>query len=137
MDVIERRERERVIKEAKDWVASIKGVYSAFLIGSYSRGDFNEGSDVDVLLIGEFNEENPVKRLFAIGSPPGYEVIPLTEREFFEKSRKNNPIIWDIKERGVVLKDDLNLCKRAQLNCVELRSYLVIYSHYPISVVSE
>ncbi|MBP1356877.1 MAG: nucleotidyltransferase domain-containing protein [Sulfolobus sp.] len=120
MDVIEKRKmkRESIIREAKDWVASIKGNVSAFLIGSYSRGDFNEGSDVDILLIGEFSEENPVRRLLTIDRPPGYEVIPLTEREFFEKLRKNNPIVWDIRDRAVVLRDDLNLCKRAELKCI-------------------
>ncbi|BDC17192.1 nucleotidyltransferase domain-containing protein [Acidianus sp. HS-5] len=119
-DIISRRvkERERVIREAKDFVNSLKGKFSAFLIGSYARGDFNAWSDVDVLLIGEFSG-NPLKRLEEIDFPPGYEVIPLNEEEFRKALEKNNPIVWDVKSVGLILRDDLNLCKKYNLRCSE------------------
>ncbi|MUM63760.1 hypothetical protein D1867_00500 [Acidianus infernus] len=67
-------------------------------MGSYARGDFNVWSDVDILIIGDFKEENPLKRLEKIDFPPGFEVIPLTEEEFKKALEKNNPIIWDAKK---------------------------------------
>ncbi|WP_373469194.1 nucleotidyltransferase domain-containing protein [Acidianus infernus] len=65
-DIIKRRikERGRVITEARSFANSLKGHFSAFLIGSYARGDFNVWSDVDILIIGDFKEENPLKRTF-------------------------------------------------------------------------
>jgi len=121
-DVIKRRIRERdeAIRRAKNFVSSLKGNFSAFLIGSYARGDFNAWSDVDVLLIGEY-EESPVKRLEKIDFPPGFEVVPLNEEEFGRALAKNNPIIWEVKKVGLVLRDDLNLCKKINLNCLEDR----------------
>ncbi|MDT7901916.1 MAG: nucleotidyltransferase domain-containing protein [Acidianus sp.] len=120
-DIIKRRikERERVINEAKNFANSLKGSFSAFLIGSYARGDFNAWSDVDVLIIGNFMEENPIKRLEKIDFPPGFEVVPLTEEEFKKALEKNNPIIWDVKSVGLVLRDDLNLCSKYNLRCSE------------------
>ena len=118
-DVIATRERERrrVIESAKAYVNSLKGLYSAFLIGSYARGDFNAWSDVDVLLVGDFHG-NPLERLLKLDFPPGFEVIPLTEEEFDRALKKNNPIIYDVKSYGIVLRDDLNLCKKYGLKCV-------------------
>ncbi|WP_083477059.1 nucleotidyltransferase domain-containing protein [Sulfuracidifex metallicus] len=93
-DVISRRERERreVIEKARTYVNSLQGLYTSFLIGSYSRGDFNVWSDVDILLIGEF-DGNPVERLLRLDFPPGFEVIPINEGEFNKAIRKNNPVI--------------------------------------------
>ncbi|BBG23150.1 hypothetical protein IC006_0434 [Sulfuracidifex tepidarius] len=112
-DVISRRERERreVIEKAMTYVNSLQGRYTSFLIGSYSRGDFNVWSDVDILLIGEFNG-NPVERLLRLDFPPGFEVIPINEGEFDKAIRKNNPVIWDVKNKGIVLRDDLEICKK-------------------------
>jgi len=112
-DVISRRERERreVIEKARTYVNSLQGSYTSFLIGSYSRGDFNVWSDVDILLIGEFHG-NPVERLLRLDFPPGFEVIPINEEELDKAIRKNNPVIWDVKSKGIVLRDDLEICKK-------------------------
>ena len=95
-DVIAKRERERVIESAKTYINSLKGLYSAFLIGSYAKGDFNALSDVDVLLVGDFHG-NPLERLLKLDFPPGFEVIPLTEEEFNRALKKNNLIIYDAR----------------------------------------
>ncbi|BCU66866.1 DNA polymerase subunit beta [Sulfolobales archaeon HS-7] len=118
-DIIAERERNRreVIEKARTYVNSLKGKYSAFLIGSYARGDFNVWSDVDVLLIGEFHG-NALERLLELDLPPGFEVIPLTEEEFDRAVKKNNPIIWDVKGKGVILRDDLRLCEKYSVECV-------------------
>lgn len=112
-DVISKRERERrkVIEMVRTYANSLKGKYTVFLIGSYARGDFNAWSDIDVLLIGDF-QGNPLERLLRLDFPPGFEVIPLTENEFDKAIKKNKPIIWDVKNKGIVLRDDLNICKK-------------------------
>jgi hypothetical protein len=62
-------------------------------------------------LIGEFHG-NPVERLLRLDFPPGFEVIPLNEGELDKAIRKNNPVIWDVKSKGIVLRDDLEICKK-------------------------
>jgi Nucleotidyltransferase domain. len=116
-EIIKKRieKRNNIINEAKKFVFSLKGKYTAFLIGSYARGDFNIGSDVDILLIGEFMDENPLKRLLNLDFPAGYEVIALTEQEFWIALKNNDPIIWDVLAKCIVLRDDYGLTKKINI----------------------
>ncbi|WP_158613685.1 hypothetical protein [Sulfodiicoccus acidiphilus] len=44
----------------------------------------------------------------------------MSEGEFLRITEKNNPIVWDVEGRAVVLRDDLGPCrKRPELKCVE------------------
>lgn len=110
MDIIEKRidQRNTVIEKAKEFVNSLPISVSAFLIGSYSRGDFNLWSDVDIVLISHF-EGNFLGRLKSINMPPGFEVIPLNPEELKKMLSKNNPITLEIRKNGVILRDDLNV----------------------------
>ncbi|MDT7891935.1 MAG: nucleotidyltransferase domain-containing protein [Thermoproteota archaeon] len=116
-EIIKKRieKRNKIINEAKKFVFSLKGKYTAFLIGSYARGDFNTGSDVDILLIGDFMDENPLKRLLNLDFPAGYEVIALTEQEFWIALENNDPIIWDVLAKCIVLRDDYGLTKKINI----------------------
>jgi predicted nucleotidyltransferase len=116
-EIIKKRieKRNKIINEAKKFVFSLKGKYTAFLIGSYARGDFNTGSDVDILLIGDFMDENPLKRLLNLDFPAGYEVIALTEQEFWIALKNNDPIIWDVLAKCIVLRDDYGLTKKINI----------------------
>jgi hypothetical protein len=110
MEIIERRmkERNKVINDAKQYASTLKFRCSAILIGSYSRGDFNLWSDVDILIIGNFSG-NPVERINGIDFPPGYEIIPLNIEELNKKLTKNNKFIRDSFRHGVILRDDFNI----------------------------
>ncbi|MHB9302290.1 nucleotidyltransferase domain-containing protein [Thermofilum pendens] len=114
MEVVERRVklREEVVKEALEWASRLRGSVTAVLVGSYARGDFNEWSDVDVVLVsGEF-KGGPLERLKAIEVPPGYEVIPLTPEEFERLLERGDQLALEAVERGVKLRDDLGLLSR-------------------------
>ncbi|ABL79081.1 DNA polymerase, beta domain protein region [Thermofilum pendens Hrk 5] len=104
--------REEVVKEALEWASRLRGSVTAVLVGSYARGDFNEWSDVDVVLVsGEF-KGGPLERLKAIEVPPGYEVIPLTPEEFERLLERGDQLALEAVERGVKLRDDLGLLSR-------------------------
>ena len=110
MEIIERRKREqeRVIKSVQDWARSLPFKSTVILVGSYARGDFNLWSDIDVVLIAEFTEP-PLERLKKIDAPPGFEVIPLTPKEFIEQLKKRNPLVLEAIEHGIVVRDDYNI----------------------------
>ena len=110
MDIIERRigEREGIIKKAREYSNTINFRATVLLIGSYARGDFNLWSDVDVLIIGNFNG-NPLQRLKAIDFPPGFEVILLTPQEFIKMKSKNIKLVKDAYNEGVILRDDFQI----------------------------
>lgn len=111
MEFIKRREeaRCRVVREALEWAESLSMRVSVVLIGSYARGDFNLWSDVDIVLVSEDLRGGPVERLRNIEAPPGYEVIPLTPGEIMRLLEKGNVISVEAVERGVVLRDNLEI----------------------------
>ena len=98
MEVIEERLRRNIIEEAIYWANKLPFKATVILIGSYARGNFNLWSDIDILLISESLSGNPIKRLKALDIPPGFQVIPLTLKEY-EKLllRKGNFIMEAVK----------------------------------------
>lgn len=113
MEVVEgrRRLRENIIEEATRWASKLPFKATAILIGSYARGDFNLWSDVDILLISECLSGNPIERLKALDIPSGFQVIPLTLKEYGKLlHRWGNPIVEAVRS-GVVLRDDFKIAK--------------------------
>lgn len=103
-----REQRERVVREAREWASGLPPKATVVLVGSYARGDFNLWSDVDLILVSDF-KGNPLERLRTIRSPPGYEVIPLTPEEFVKQADRRNPLVLEAICEGMVLRDDYNL----------------------------
>ena len=107
------RERERALSEAMEFAKCVKGKLgrvTVILYGSYARGDFNEWSDIDVLIIAEQLPENPIERLSLIedcmARVAGVEPLLLT-LNMIRKMRGKNLAIREALEKGVVLLDDL------------------------------
>lgn len=111
MEIVRRRreQREAVIELARNWVSSLGFQVSAFLVGSYARGDFNLWSDVDIVLVSDVFGGTPVKRLENLDPPPGFQVIPLTVSEFKRLVEKRNPLAKEALEHGVLLRDDYRI----------------------------
>ncbi|MEM0226616.1 MAG: nucleotidyltransferase domain-containing protein [Thermofilaceae archaeon] len=120
MEVVKRRvkEREEVVERAREYALSLKGRYSVFLVGSYARGDFNVWSDVDLVVIGEF-EGGVLERLEELEAPPRFEVIPLTPAEALRGAEKGNPLMVELVEKGLTLRDDFRIrdALRERLSC--------------------
>jgi len=114
MEIVEKRKklRNKVIKKAFNWVAKLPFKTTAFLIGSYAKGDFNLWSDVDVLVLSKKFKGNPLERLKALDIPPGFQIIPLNLNEFKKLLNKKNPIVMDAFNFGIVLRDDFKLVER-------------------------
>ena len=110
MEIVEKRieERNKIIQEAKAYSKTLPFKCSVLLIGSYARGDFNLWSDIDLLIVGNFNG-NPLERLKNIDFPPGYETIMLTPEEISKMKMKNDKFITDALKDGVILRDDLGI----------------------------
>jgi predicted nucleotidyltransferase len=110
--VIEERrvERERALNTARRFIECVEGrvkLALALVYGSYARGDFNEWSDIDVLLVVEDNlPRNPLKRLELMEDcllqAPGVEPLILSTSEL-EKLLEKNQLIKKIIEEGITL----------------------------------
>ncbi len=76
----------------------IKGIKEAYIFGSYAKGDFEAGSDIDVLIVGEHSVMEATKVLQPAQKDIGREinVIDLTEKEFNERIKNKDEFITDI-----------------------------------------
>ncbi|MCK9306900.1 MAG: nucleotidyltransferase domain-containing protein [Methanoculleus sp.] len=95
----------RVIEQVRDLAREIRArrhVSAIILYGSFSRGDFHEGSDVDLIVVGDFRERFH-KRAAAILDLTDLPVEPIcyTEEEFAEMVRGGNPFIHQALAEGV------------------------------------
>ena len=74
------------------------------VFGSFSRGDFNEGSDIDLLIVGNFKERFH-KRYPEIAAVTDLPIEPVcyTKEELGELVRNKNPFILSILEEGIAV----------------------------------
>lgn len=89
------------IQNITESIKSIDGVLAIVLFGSYSRGDFDEGSDIDLLVIFRSKEElkNGMKRIYSISARSDYffQIICLTIDEI-----KYSPLLESILREGKI-----------------------------------
>lgn len=74
------------IEEAAHRIAGTRGVIGVALFGSYARGDFDEGSDVDLLVVFRSRDEldRAVRRIHEVTARTDlfFQVVSLTSDEF-------------------------------------------------------
>ncbi len=107
----EREERLGRARKFAEEAAKALGAVTAWVYGSVARGDFNLGSDIDVLLVAERLPEHPLDRasLLFRWAPAGVEPRGLTKAEFKESlEKKDAQLLYALKDR-ILLRDDLRL----------------------------
>ena len=111
--VIEERMRRanQALRKAREFAECAKRIFHSIdlviLFGSYARGDFNEWSDIDVLVVvgGELPKK-PTERIdlvvpciTAVGVP--IEPLIITREEFEKLKKKRNPAIIEALSSGI------------------------------------
>ncbi len=102
--------REKLEKALRDFVERIEG--DVLVYGSFVRGDFNERSDIDVIVVAKNLPENFLKRievLSMLDSTGLIEVKAYTPEEW--ERIKNRPWFRKILEEGKVVKKELGVIK--------------------------
>ena len=71
------------LRELAGLLKSKHGVKKVYLYGSFARGDFNQGSDIDLIVVGEFEGRMPerIRKVLDMTSLP-IEPLVYTEAEF-------------------------------------------------------
>jgi len=74
------------------------------VFGSYVRGDLNEGSDIDLVIVGDFKEKFH-KRIAEIIGLIDLPIEPLcyTEEEFREMVENKNGFVSEVLKEGVAI----------------------------------
>ncbi len=107
--VLERRRgrRRELLGRARRYVESLHsdlGLRAAVVFGSVARGDFNQWSDLDLLLIADAVRGSLRERLDALGwRPPLVRPVPWTPAEWRAELARRNPIAVEALESGVWL----------------------------------
>ncbi len=115
--IIEQRlnERRRALEEARQaalCIAEKLGNIVAVVYGSYARGDFNEWSDIDLLVATTTSlPASPLERLNLVedclAKSPHVDLVLLTVEELRRNYAKNNPATREAVENGVEVANTL------------------------------
>ncbi len=83
----------------------IRKIKFAFIFGSFAKGVETPTSDVDVLVIGDVNEDDVLRSISKTERRIGREInfILWTREEFLEKVEKKIPLIKEISKTPVIM----------------------------------
>ncbi len=95
---IDIEQSERIYQELIELAAHLKarhGIKKVYLYGSFATGHFNEGSDIDLILVGQVEGRMPqrIEKILELTSLP-IEPLVYTEEEFAEM--KHKPFLEEI-----------------------------------------
>ena len=79
-------------------------VMEVYLYGSFARGEIHEGSDIDLLIIGDFKERffDRIGKVLELTDLP-IEPLVYTVEEFEEMKKAQNPFIIEVLKTAVKL----------------------------------
>lgn len=86
---------EKILREE---LKKINGINDAYLFGSYVAGKFSEESDIDLLIVGNFDFKKIQKLFLEMQRRLGREInsIELTKKEFNKRLKEKDPLLEDI-----------------------------------------
>lgn len=86
---------EKILREK---LSKLKGINSVYIFGSYAKDKLSLESDIDLLIIGDFNTLKLQKVLLEIQSSTGREInsVELTKKEFEKRTKEKDPFLKDI-----------------------------------------
>ena len=90
-------------------ITSGRNIKRIYLFGSVARDDFNEGSDIDIAIIGDFEERflDRSDRFIEMTDLP-IEPLCYTEAEFEDMQNRSNPFVKEIL-KGKILFSSKNV----------------------------
>lgn len=106
-------------KMLQNTLKKFDGIDRAFIYGSFAKGEEREGSDIDLLIIGEVNEDKLIEVISNVERKLQREInYSIYGKEDFKKKKKEgNSFILDIlQEKKIFLIGDENGLKRYSKN---------------------
>ena len=85
------------------------GARKAILFGSYARGDYHAGSDVDLIIIKDTDRpflERSAEVWRHCGSSLTIEPLVYTPAEFARMTQEQNPLIEQVLREGIAVYED-------------------------------
>ena len=88
-----------------DALGKLQGIRYALIYGSFASGEETESSDVDILIVGDVDEERILKGVSAIEQKTGREInyILWSEEEFRKRARSKHHLLTEITRKPVIM----------------------------------
>lgn len=85
-------------------LAATSGVEVAAIFGSWAAGDLEAGSDIDVIVVGNFDRSALAKAMRKIEdlAQRDIQLVMLTRREFRDRLRRRSGVVRSIAERPII-----------------------------------
>jgi len=98
------RHRDEIYKAIEELIHRIKKelpVKSVYLYGSFATGHIHEGSDIDLVIVGDFQERftDRIARILDMTNLP-IQPLVYTPEEFDEMVQRKNPLITEVLRTG-------------------------------------
>lgn len=95
---------EELYKEINKFASKLREKFKInriLLFGSFATGEINEGSDIDLVIVGDFKSPffERIRKILSLTDLP-IEPWIYTENEFNEMIRNKNPFILEVIETG-------------------------------------
>jgi len=100
------RKSNRIVKRFINLIIKKFKIKKIIIFGSFARGDYHKGSDLDLIIVGEFKERfiDRIGKIIELNdSDLEIDVMVYTEEEFQKMIKERRPFIEQALEEGIVV----------------------------------
>jgi len=100
------RETNKIVKRFVNLIIKKFNIKKIIIFGSFARGDYHKGSDLDLVIVGEFKERfiDRIGKIIELNdSDLEIEAMVYTEEEFQKMIQERRPFIEQVLEEGIVV----------------------------------
>jgi len=100
------RKSNKIVKRFINLIIKKFNLKKIIIFGSFARGDYHKGSDLDLIIVGEFKERfiDRIGKIIELNdSDLEIDVMVYTEEEFQKMIRERRPFIEQALEEGIVV----------------------------------
>jgi predicted nucleotidyltransferase len=104
---IDLKQSQKIFEDIKDFAKDLKRKFPIkiiYLYGSFAKGKIHEGSDIDLVVVGDFKERFPYRigKILELTHLP-IEPLVYTGEEFQKMVDDENPFIKEVMKTGKML----------------------------------
>jgi len=100
------RESNKIVKRFINLIINKFNLKKVIIFGSFARGDYHKGSDLDLIIVGEFKERfiDRIGKIIELNdSDLEIDAMVYTEEEFQKMIQERRPFIEQVLEEGIVV----------------------------------
>lgn len=100
------RKTNKIVKRFINLIIKKFNIIKIIIFGSFARGDYHKGSDLDLIIVGEFKERfiDRIGKIIELNdSDLEIDAMVYTEEEFQKMIKERRPFIEQALEEGIVV----------------------------------